>query len=132
MSTLEMERGGDVLVRPPAHQTVPDHVPADVAAEHPDAASVVARRVERPLAIRVVDRVARRARAGLVLGLAVCAVAAAVGGGGDSRSLESVRVRATQPAVTTTVTSIVPISSSCPPPPFASPFSSCRPPSAGE
>lgn len=145
MSTLEMERGGDVVVHHGAVQTVPDHVPADVAAEHPDAATVVAGGRPRPVTVRVVDRGAKRSRAGLVLALAACGLLAAFAGGGASGSPDVVRVRATTPPAATTVTA-APSASSCPPgssvvlrceppcspAPFASPFGICRPASPGE
>jgi hypothetical protein len=140
-----MERGGDLVVHHRTVQTVPDHVPADVAAEHPDAASVVARRPSRPITVRVVDRGRPRSRAGLVLAMAACAlVAAFVGGGAEPQ--DQVQVRATTPPAATTVTSAPAAPSSCPagssvvlrceptcsPPPFGSPFGICRPASPGE
>lgn len=140
MSTLEMERGGDVVLHTET-QAAPDHVPADVAAEHPDAASVVARRSGRPVTVRAVERPQRRSRAGLVLALAACACVAAFVGGGDGNSPETVRVSATTPAAATTVTSAAPhaqcppgspivlrCEAPCTPAPF-SPFGLC-PPSA--
>lgn len=143
MSTLEKERRDGLLVHPSAVHPVPDHVPAHVAAEHPDAASVVARRPERPISVRVVGRDERRSRAGLVLGLAACALLAAFVGGGDARS-DTVEVRATTAPAATTVTSSAataqcPPGSSvvavcgpvCTPAPF-SPFGVCRPASATE
>lgn len=91
MSTLQMERGGAVRTPSPAEHRVPDHIPADIAAEHPDAASVVAREPllaePAPYTVRTVERGLRRTRAGFLLALAVCAVVAAlVGGSGGSSS----------------------------------------------
>lgn len=145
MSTLEMERGGDVLVHHAPVQTVPDHVPADVAAEHPDAASVVAGRpTPGPVTVRVVDRMSRRSRAGLVLALAACALVAAFAGGG-TEGPDVVRVRATTPPAATTVSTVAPASScapgssvvavchgpACLPAPLA-PFGICRPAASRE
>jgi len=90
VSTLQMERGGGVVVPSPTEQRVPDHVPAEVAAEHPDAASVVAREPElpspSPYSVRTVDRAERRTRAGVVLALAACALVAALVPGSTSEA----------------------------------------------
>lgn len=104
MSTLQMERGGPVVTRAPAVETVPDHIPADVSAEHPDAAAVVARRPERPVTVRVVDRGPTRSKAGLVLALAACALVAVLAGGAQEPSPRP--VQPTTPPAATTVTTV--------------------------
>ena len=82
MTTIQAERPSAVdlhhLAAPTAARpvTVPDHVPRDVAAEHPDAAAVVAGRSPRG-GVRVVSRGERRSPAGLILGLVACALMAA-------------------------------------------------------
>jgi len=128
VSTLQMERGGSVLTPSPAEHRVPDHVPADVAAEHPDAASVVAREPDLVVAdaytVETVDRPRRRyTRAGLVLTLAACALVAALVPGSGSDRDDAPVTTVTAGSTTTTAgpsddqspMGAAPLSSTCPP-----------------
>ena len=122
-----MERGGSVLTPSPAEHRVPDHIPADVAAEHPDAASVVAREPDLFVAdsytVETVDRAHRRStRAGLLLTLAAFALVAALVPGSGSDRVDAPVTTVTAGSTTTAApiedqSSIgaAPLSSTCPP-----------------
>lgn len=85
-TTTEVERRldeRDVATNPTVDVAVPDHVPAALAAEHPDAAAVVAAPARRPARVRVVQRPRRRSPARLVLALAACLVVAGFAAAGS-------------------------------------------------
>ena len=125
MSTLQMERGGSVFTPSPAEHRVPDHVPVEVAAEHPDAANVVARQphpqVQGSCTVRAVDRAERRSRSGFVLALAACALVAALASGSGGERVGAPVTTVTAGSTTTATpnndeasTGTAPVSSNCP------------------
>lgn len=126
MSTLQMERRGSVLTPSPAEHRVPDHVPTEVAAEHPDAASVVARGPESLVpgsyTVRTVDRSERRSRSGFVLALTACALVAALVPGSSNDRVGAPVTTVTAGSTTTAMPNddepsagAAPVSSTCPP-----------------
>lgn len=110
-TTIEAERPGAAVEATKVDRipTVPDHVPPEVAAQHPDAAAVVSAPPARPArggGVRVVGRGEQRPAWALrILGLVACAVLAAVAGSTRSTGAETSPV--TGPAATTTATPAV-------------------------
>jgi hypothetical protein len=122
MSTIQVDRRFDqddvrTVTAPPAEVTIPDHVPNAWAAEHPDAAAVVARPTDRHGGVRAIGRPARRSAARSVMALAGCLALAGVFAGGEASS------SAPQPAANPPAVTVVH------PAPAASPVlaPSCRP-----
>lgn len=124
-TTIQADRPA-TQVQPPRIErpvpTVPDHVPPEVAAEHPDAAAVVAAPPARPApqgGVRVVGRGEERPAWALrILGLAACAFLAALSAGSGNAGGGASPV--TEPAATTTAPSAVsapeaPQPQGCPP-----------------
>jgi len=114
VSTLHLEHGG-VLAPSPVEHRVPDHVPAEIAAEHPDAAGVVAREpagstsTPAPYALRLVSRGERRTRGALVAAFAACALVAALVPGSDRT-----RVEAPTTVTARSTTTAIPMEQACP------------------
>lgn len=94
-TTIEIEPQPDhhrdirVVSSPPTAIPVPDHVPAALAAEHPDAAAVVARQADPRRGLRIVDRGEQRASTQWLLALAACMTLGATFGGGAAVSPDS-------------------------------------------
>lgn len=106
-TTIQADRAA-TQVQPPRIDrpvpTVPDHVPPEVAAQHPDAAAVVSAPPARPApggGVRVVGRSEERPVWALrILAVVACALLAAVTGGSGSAGGAASPV--TEPAATTT------------------------------
>lgn len=112
--------------------TVPDHVPPEVAAQHPDAAAVVSAppQPRQRGGVRVVGRGEQRPAWALrILGLVACAALAAAAGSSDDTRAAPVAV--TEPAATTTAPPAVTASEATQPQgcaPGASVVVRCEPP----
>ena len=153
MSTIEAHRPATVELRPQRSSTlgvtvpaIPDHVPADVAAQHPDAAAVVSSGRPHRGGVRVVSRgEQRRSPAGAILALVACAALAAGAAGaspsdqGTDPVIPAPAAPATGPTVTTSngvaeascapgASVVVRCDPPCPvPSPLAFPLGGCAP-----